>query len=48
MAKVFADPAAIGAAPGHDYAAPPARPSPALPASAYAGVFANDYFGPVP
>jgi CubicO group peptidase (beta-lactamase class C family) len=35
--------AAIGA----PYATPPARPSPALPLSAYAGTYSNDYFGAI-
>jgi hypothetical protein len=32
---------------GLPYETPPASPAPALPARAYAGVYANDYAGPV-
>jgi hypothetical protein len=37
---------ALGAI-GAPYASPPAQPSPALPASAYTGTYANDYLGTV-
>jgi len=45
MAKVFADPAALGLTPGHDYAKVPAHPSPPLEGGAYVGDYANDYYG---
>ncbi|MBA3810303.1 MAG: serine hydrolase [Caulobacteraceae bacterium] len=45
FAKIFADPASLGVFPGFDYAKRPASPSPALASRAYAGTYANDYFG---
>lgn len=45
MTKVFADPAALGLTPGFDYAKPPPARSPPLADAAYAGDYANPYFG---
>jgi len=43
--KRFADPAAIGVTPGADYSKPPAARTPPLGNGAYAGSYANAYFG---
>ncbi len=45
--KPFYDLQAGFAAIGAPYATPPAQPAPALPLRAYAGTYANDYFGPI-
>jgi CubicO group peptidase (beta-lactamase class C family) len=47
FAGVFADPASLGVVSGADYGRPPATPSPALANGAYAGIYANDYYGDV-
>jgi CubicO group peptidase (beta-lactamase class C family) len=44
---LYAGIGAAFAASGEPYETAPASPSPALPASAYTGVYANDYAGPV-
>jgi CubicO group peptidase (beta-lactamase class C family) len=44
---LYAGLAASLAAIGATYATPPAQPSAALPLGAYAGIYTNDYFGPI-
>jgi hypothetical protein len=44
---IYAGIGAAFAASGEPYESAPASPAPALPASAYTGVFANDYVGTV-
>jgi hypothetical protein len=38
----------IASDPGPDYSQPPASPTPAAPATAYLGTYANGYFGHSP
>src|SRR6266853_318705 len=45
--QVYSNPAAIGTVLGFDYSKPPASATPALKNSAYAGKYANDYFGDI-